>query len=203
MIKLIHKPIDYLSIKLSDKSKQKFNLDIFFPFCLAFVISCLLLLLNYKDKSINIFYKDISLLGSITSFFQAMPGFYIAALAAIATFPSTSMNKRMPEPTPYLIRDKDQNDEDRNRDFLSRRRFLCYMFAYLSFISIFFFFLSVSLSFLYSFSVFEICDYLLYAGYFINSLVIFFIIFQTIFITFLGLWYLGHRIHLNDNTNET
>lgn len=200
MIKLIYKPIDYLSIKLSDQSNQKYNLDILFPFCIAFTISCILLFINYKDNTINVFYKDISLLGSITSFFQSMPGFYIAALAAIATFPSESMNKRMAEPTPYLPLDRDQKDEDRNRDFLSRRRFLCYMFAYLSFISIFFFFLSVTLSFIYSFKIFEIYDTLLYTGYFISCLIIFYIIFQTIFITFLGLWYLGHRIHLNDNS---
>ncbi|KMV07499.1 hypothetical protein [Acinetobacter baumannii] len=200
MIKLIYKPIDYLNIKLSDQSKQKYNLDIFFPFCIAFAFSCILLFINYVDNSINIFYKDISLLGSITSFFQSMPGFYIAALAAIATFPSDSMNKTMAAPTPYLIRDKDEKDEDKNRDFLSRRRFLCYMFAYLSFISIFFFFLSVTLSFIYSFKLFQISDLFLYLGYFISCLVVFYIVFQTIFITFLGLWYLGHRIHLNDNS---
>lgn len=201
MIKLIYKPIDYLNIKLSDQSKQKYNLDILFPFCIAFAFSCILLFINYMDNSINIFYKDISLLGSITSFFQSMPGFYIAALAAIATFPSDSMNKTMAEPTPYLLRDKDEKDEDKNRDFLSRRRFLCYMFAYLSFISIFFFFMSVTLSFIYSFKLFQICDIFLYLGYFISCLIVFYIVFQTIFITFLGLWYLGHRIHLNDNSN--
>lgn len=202
MIKLIYKPIDYLGIKLSDGSKQKFNLDILLPFCLALFISIFLLIINLLDLSVNIFAEDNGFLGSITSFFQSMPGFYIAALAAIATFPSSSMNRAMPEPTPYLLIDKGEKDEDKNRDFLSRRRFLCYMFAYLAFISIVFFFLSVALSFIYSFSIFYISDFCLYAGYFLSCMVVFYIISQTIFITFLGLWYLGHRIHLNDNLDE-
>jgi hypothetical protein len=202
MIALIYKPIAYLNIKLSNGSKQKFDLDIKVPLLISLLISLLFLGLNYYDDSINIFGKSNNLLSPIISFYQAMPGFYIAALAAIATFPSASMNKCMPEPTPYLLIDQDVEDKSSNRDYLSRRRFLCYMFAYLAFISIVFFFIAIGLNFTYSTVFFEVADWVFLLTYFINCIIVFFIILQSIFITFLGLWYLGHRIHLNDNSDD-
>ncbi|MBN6513501.1 hypothetical protein [Acinetobacter pittii] len=202
MIDLIYRPIAYLSIKLSDGSSQKFDLDIKIPFYIALGISIILIILNYFDNSINIFGKENNLLSPIISFYQAMPGFYIAALAAIATFPSASMNKAMPEPTPYLLIDSKLEDKSTNRDYLSRRRFLCYMFAYLAFISIIFFFIAIIFNYAYSFSLLNLSELLFIAGYFTSCLIVSFIVLQTIFITFLGLWYLGHRIHLNDNCDE-
>jgi uncharacterized membrane protein len=200
VIKLIFNPKNYLNIKLTQNSEQKHYLDVVIPFSISIVLSLILLIINSIDNTINIFYKDIGLLGSITNFFQSMPGFYIAALAAIATFPSESMNRPMRDPAPYLLKDVSEKDIDSNRDILSRRRFLCYMFAYLAFISIVFFFMSVLLSFLYSFNIFIIDSFWLDFGYFLSCFLVFYITSQAIIITFLGLWYLGSRIHFNDNS---
>lgn len=202
MIALIYKPIAYLNIKLSNGSKQKYDLDIRLPFLISISISIIFTVLKFFDSSINIFGQTNNLLTPIISFYQAMPGFYIAALAAIATFPSSSMNKRMPEPTPYLLIDPELGDVSNNKDYLSRRRFLCYMFAYLAFISILFFFIAIVLNFSFNTTFFKLADWLFLLSYFLSCFFIFFIIFQSVFITFLGLWYLGHRIHLNDNSDD-
>lgn len=198
MISLILKPIDYLKIRLSDGSKQKQRLEITYPFILAIIISLILLSLFILKNEVSIFSEKNNFLPALISFFQSMPGFYIAALAAIATFPSESMSKRMPEPTPYNLIDTSSDDISSNRDYLSRRRFLCFMFSYLAFMSIVFLLVGISLNFLFSFSIYPIPSWGLYFGYFLSCLLILFIAIQIIFITFLSLWYLGHRIHLND-----
>ncbi|MCK4089708.1 hypothetical protein HCY66_06360 [Acinetobacter radioresistens] len=199
MINLIYKPFAYLNIKLSDGSSQKKQLDLLLPLAISIFMALLLGFLQFIDSEINIFSSKINILPPIISFFQSMPGFYIAALAAIATFPSESMNKEMKTPTPYLLIDSEVEDVPSNRDRLSRRRFLCYMFAYLAFISILFFFIAIGLNFINSIYIFNIPNYLLDIGYMISCLIIFFVVTQTVLITFLGLWYLGHRIHFNDN----
>ncbi|WP_071002772.1 hypothetical protein [Psychrobacter sp. AntiMn-1] len=160
-------------------------------FARGLVISLVFLYLKLKYQ-IDLFDKNSSLIQSISGLVQTLPGFYIAALAAIATFPSTSMNNPMPEPTPYL---KFPNNDP---DLLNRRRFLCYMFAYLAYISIVALFITSIAIFMYGNDLLKVPSILYFFAYFFVCLVIYFLLIQIALLTFVGLWYLGERIHLND-----
>ena len=188
MIEVIFKPLRYLAIKVEGGSK--FKVDIVTPFVVGLIISLVFLYLKFKHQ-IDLF-DNSSLIQSITGLVQTLPGFYIAALAAIATFPSTSMNNPMPEPTPYI---KFPNNDD---DLLNRRRFLCYMFAYLAYISIVALFITSIAIFMYGNDLLKVPSILYFFAYFFVCLVIYFLIIQIALLTFVGLWYLGERIHLND-----
>ena len=189
MIEVIFKPRRYLAIKVEGGSK--FRVDIVTPFVIGLVISLVFLYLKLKYQ-IDLFDKNSSLIQSISGLVQTLPGFYIAALAAIATFPSTSMNNPMPEPTPYL---KFPNNDP---DLLNRRRFLCYMFAYLAYISIVALFITSIAIFMYGNDLLKVPSILYFFAYFFVCLVIYFLLIQIALLTFVGLWYLGERIHLND-----
>lgn len=190
MINLILKPLDYLSIKLDGNTSQKTNIDYKYPFYISLILSSLLVYVLIKFPLSNVFSKENGIIGLLASFFQTMPGFYIAALTAIATFPNVAMDSTMQSPAPYIL-------ENGARDILTRRRFLSYMFAYLSFVSIVFFLLCLVFQFIFIIYVADISSYYYLFAYFISSLIVLYILIQTMFITFLGLWYLGNRIHRN------
>ncbi len=192
MIEVIFKPLRYLAIKVEGGSK--FKVDIVTPFVIGLIISLVFLYLKLKHQ-IDLFDNNSSLIQSITGLVQTLPGFYIAALAAIATFPSTSMNSPMPEPTPYL---KFPNNDP---DLLNRRRFLCYMFAYLAYISIVALFITSITIFMYGNGLLKVPSIIYYFTYFFVCLAIYFLLIQIVILTFVGLWYLGERIHINDPTD--
>jgi hypothetical protein len=65
---------------------------------------------------------------------QGLPGFYIAALAAVATFgQKTTLDVLIPEPTPTI---ETRYGGSWVSMQLTRRRFLCLLFAYLTSVSI-------------------------------------------------------------------
>lgn len=69
------------------------------------------------------------LVSSLITFLSILPGFYIAALAAVATFNRQEMDEEMPDPTPTVVVEMHgQSDEVP----LTRRTFLSLLFAYLS-----------------------------------------------------------------------
>lgn len=191
MIEALFKPLRYLAIKVDDEG-GKVKTDIKMPLIIALVISSVFLYLRIIHQ-IHLFVTDELLTQNIIGLLQTLPGFYVAALAAISTFPSTSMNQDMPEPTPYLgVKDLPSYDG------LSRRRFLCYMFAYLAYISIITLFLTAVIVFMYSNELLKSSALVSNISYFISCFSVFFLIIQIVFLTFVGLWYLGERIHFND-----
>ncbi|TAX38536.1 hypothetical protein [Rhizobium leguminosarum] len=69
--------------------------------------------------------------------FTLLPGFFISALAAVATFNRTEMDETMPAPAPKVeIRHRGKTIEIE----LTRRMFLSYLFSYLSMMSFCLFF---------------------------------------------------------------
>lgn len=73
------------------------------------------------------------ILKDVLTMLGILPGFYIAALAAIATFSSPSMDAVLPRPAPILkvlIRGEWEPME------LSKRQFLSYLFSYLVVLSL-------------------------------------------------------------------
>ncbi|EIS0823132.1 hypothetical protein LY062_004648, partial [Salmonella enterica] len=75
-------------------------------------------------KNISLIGKD-SLISLVNGILQILSGFYIASMAAVATFQKKGMDNIMDGVAPTLRGKK-----------LTRRRFLTYLFGYLAFMSI-------------------------------------------------------------------
>lgn len=90
-------------------------------------------------ENIN-FWEEGSIGVSIISFVQVMIGFYIASLAAIATFSRDILDKPLDGDRATL--NASENGITHKR-LLTRRHFLTYLFGYLSFISIFIYILGI------------------------------------------------------------
>ncbi|HII3258226.1 TPA: hypothetical protein ACY3ID_005021, partial [Citrobacter amalonaticus] len=110
-------PIDYIRIKHPEKRV----FDIFIP---LIVSVCITGFIFYLDRPIPIISKD-GLISVINGILQILSGFYIASMAAVATFQKSGMDTVMDGSPPTL----------KGRD-LTRRKFLTYLFGYLAFISI-------------------------------------------------------------------
>ncbi|RVH33903.1 hypothetical protein [Sinorhizobium meliloti] len=66
----------------------------------------------------------------LVSFFSSLPGFFIAALAAVVAFSGGDLDKEVPKLTVKI-----SANGDRDTNEISLRVFLCYLFAYLTLIS--------------------------------------------------------------------
>lgn len=152
--------------------------------------------LFFIDKSINI-WGPSGIIEKVTGFVQSLPGFYIAALAAVATFGNRSLDKTMPGTAPTLtIPFNGGWIED---EPLNRRLFLTSMFAYLTATSIVITFIgifSIPLSSAIKPSIPQ--EALIFAKY----IVFFFFsvsISQLLIISFWGISYLGEKMHISDS----
>lgn len=78
-------------------------------------------------------FGDSSLMTAITQVLAILPGFFIASLAAVATFDRPEMDVEMPPEAPKISIKLGAVDTKTN---LTRRMFLTYLFAYLSIVSL-------------------------------------------------------------------
>ena len=196
MFELIFKPLNYLNIKWDNGIINKIRFDFIIPTIIALVISAVMTFIWFKigsDKS-NIFTNDLTYY--LICFLQTMPGFYIAALAAISTINSTTMDQPMAgdppkekyvEYNPYKVFWIEMN----------RRRFLARLFSYLTFVSIVLFGFLLIIRFSYSLEIHISSLWLIYLTYFISCFIVIFSFVQLIMMTFLSLYYLGERVHKN------
>ncbi|MCG8053862.1 MAG: hypothetical protein JAZ15_21960 [Candidatus Thiodiazotropha endolucinida] len=125
-------PISYLRIK--HPVKKQF--DVKYPFIASSLITFFLAVSPFK---IQIFMND-GLIDAISGLIQILTGFFIASLAAVATFQKDSMDDPISGDKAILettIKGVNQPLE------LTRRRFLCYLFGYLALLAIVMYFVSV------------------------------------------------------------
>lgn len=115
--KKILTPINYVRIKHPEKRV----FDIFIPLIIAILITIFIFSL---DTPIPIISKD-GLISVINGILQILSGFYIASMAAVATFQKSGMDSIM-DGAPPTLKGKE----------LTRRKFLTYLFGYLAFSSI-------------------------------------------------------------------
>lgn len=203
MLELVFKPLNYLAIKWEVEGYfSKRTCDITIPLILSTILSLGLMLLDVfvpseTGKQVNIFKSDIS--GLLAGFLQTIPGFYIAALAAIATLTSPTMDREMDGVPPTQKVDVvDVNGNPSTKDEpLKRREFLSRLFSYLSFVSLILYFLVLIFMYIYKLDAFP-TNQLIYSFVYFLCLTLFnFLLIQLMFLTFLGLYYLGQRIHEN------
>lgn len=114
LIKLIS-PLKYLLIT----HRQKKYVDYILPILFSFLVCVIYFLLPEQV----VIFRSNGLIESLSTFIQVLAGFYIAALAAIATFPNKNIDN-VTDGYPLKL----------NNEELTRRQFLCYMFGYLAFL---------------------------------------------------------------------
>ncbi|EKS4709585.1 hypothetical protein U3Y24_001177 [Salmonella enterica] len=119
-------PVDYVRIKHPEKRFFDWVLPVLTAAIITIVISIL-------PKSVSIIGKD-SLVSLVNGILQILSGFYIASMAAVATFSKEGMDDVMQGEPPTLKQHK-----------LTRRKFLTYLFGYLAFMSIALYFIGGAL----------------------------------------------------------
>lgn len=173
----LSRPLSYLRIKHGDK----WIYDWFVPSMLTLITAALCYFFTDHIKLVS----PGGMIDRITDFIAGLPGFFIAALAAVATFNKNDIDDLMANPPKLEILYQGQP----MMVDMTRRRFLCVLFSYLTASSIFLVLatrigLSLSLSS-------EIVPYMIAFG----VLLYFFTLWQMITATLVGLYYLGERLH--------
>lgn len=123
MITTLLRPFSYLTIRHETGLPQWINWWVPAAFAGAVVSTAWLLQASVDVTSSN------GLIAKLLAFVQNLPGFYIAALAAIATFANPDMLKLMPGVPPTI---RVMYHGQLTTVELTRRRFLTSMFAFLT-----------------------------------------------------------------------
>jgi len=181
---ILFKPLNYLRIKHS----QKVHWDITIPLILAFLVTMAFLLL---PEEIQVF-KDGGLIKEINNLLQILAGFYIASLAAVATFSKTDLDELMQgEPVKLTIKREGQ----KQTIHLTRRLFLCSLFGFLAYMSIFLYLFGVAANLLVDNLIgFIPAACLVYSK--TTFIFVFLLVFSNIMVTTLiGLYYMSDRMH--------
>jgi hypothetical protein len=176
----------YLSIQHPTKP----IVDWVVPGVLSLVATVVVVLVRGK---IN-FYGAGGVVSLLLGYIQNLPGFYIAALAAIATFPRVEIDQILAgNPAPKIVNVDSQGNEAVIE--LTRRRFLCLMFAFLTAECIILTVLSaLGLSVAAPIRG-AVPDFAYITLYTVATFSYFMLFFQLIVATFWGIFYLGEKIH--------
>lgn len=177
------RPISYLF--LNHTSGKVYNWKI--PFFLTLVTIIFLYFLVGIDKVLT----ETGLIIELSSFISNLPGFLIAALAAIATFNRPIIDQEMINAPTIDVKVGESGIDDMK---LTRRDFLLRLFSYLTVLSIF---LIIYQKIGYVMSVpeviqsnMQIVEWLFVGGYFL-------FFWQLLVLLLFGLYYLCERLNLN------
>jgi len=141
---------------------------------------------------------DKSVSDYMATFFSALPGFFIAALAAVVAFNGGDLDREMPDVTASITAYGDTVQQN-----ITLRVFLCYLFAYLTVLSFVGFFICVGGSliapsvedWLKHASTLEAAANLRWACKLTFTAVVAFVSASVVFCTGQGLYFLAERVH--------
>ena len=187
LISQLLRPWAYLRINASGKAW----FDWIVPFVAAVALSAIIL---QAGETVAVF-NEGGLVRQITGFLQNLPGFFIAALAAVATFNRDDLDSLLPAPTPTMVVTK------RGHSFpleLTRRRFLCALFAFLTAQTLLIICMGIFATSLAAWVVQAAPPALLCSIRGAGTFLFMFLLSQLLAVTSLGLYYLGDRIHVPD-----
>lgn len=177
-------PLGYLRIR----QEVKPWFDWYAPF---FITSTMVLAFYALPISVNIF-GDNGLVFIITDLIKFLAGFYIASLAAVATFHKPEMDEPLAGSAATLDVIRRGGDK---KSILSRRRFLCYLFGYLAFMSLALYFVGAAVSLLWeNLSVLAQYSWAQFAKWLFIYVYLFFTV-NLLTTTLLGLHFMTDRIH--------
>jgi hypothetical protein len=183
------RPFAYLSITHGSSRLPALNWGLPILFSSALVAA-----VAWIAPSMNVFHAG-GVIDKLLGFIQTLPGFYLAALAAVATFGREALDQLMPGTPPrvrILYKGMPREVE------LTRRRMLTMMFSYLTALSI-----GLTLVGIGGLAIVDPVSALLSSGIrpFMRVAAAFgFLVFtvQMVVITMWGLYYLGERMHTPD-----
>lgn len=182
-------PLSYLRIEREDKVTD----ELIIPAVLTFISVGTLW---YFSGKVPIF-PDKGIISFIVNYLQIVSGFYIASLAAVATFNKESMDKPMPGiPVILPVTRKSKG----RPETLSRRRFLCFLFGYLSLLSLVLYFSGSALILLAPQVKLILPVEVLAAVKWSVVTVYMFTTYNLLVTTLLGLYYMTDRIHRKEAT---
>ncbi len=118
-------PLSYLRITRQDKHTDELIIPGLVTITSVIILACF-------AGRVPVF-AEKGVISAIVNYLQIVSGFYIASLAAVATFNKDSMDKTMPG-IPVTL--PNRRRKKGRPEPLSRRRFLCFLFGYLSFASL-------------------------------------------------------------------
>lgn len=146
---------------------------------------------------------DVGLFSAVLGAVVFLPGFFIAALAAVATFDRPGLDREMDEPAP-VVRLNDGTGWAQVK--MTYRMYICYLFAHLTVLSIIIIFISVFGGFVLSeispinLPVFELIGLELFStaknfAEVILLFIYFYILSSLIVLTLHGIYFLMERLH--------
>ena len=176
-------PFRYLCIRHSEKKYY----DWIFPCMLALFVFTVLYFIDAP------FLGENGVIEAINELLQILVGFYIASLAAIASFQSEVLDQGFDGESVTLRIEK--NGTSRNQT-LTRRKFLCHLFGYLAFGSLMIYWMGIVMRWSYPAVTTALASFK-HAEMLRNVAAIIYIFcsVQLFCITALGLYYLMHRMH--------
>lgn len=168
-------PLRYLKIKHKEKT--------FFDLILPLIATICFLGVNHLLPSPLLFTGEKSIISIVNGILQMLSGFYIASLAAVATFSRAEIDEEM------------LNAPKLDGIPVTRRLFLTHLFGYLAIISILLYFVGgfVQIS-TNNLHFLENLEYYCYLSWIPQAIYIFGL-FNLIFVTLLGLYFMIDRIH--------
>ena len=180
----LFKPLGYWKIKHGEKRWFDWILPVCMALAATYVLGCL-------PKPI-VLIGDKSLISLVNGLLQILSGFYIASMAAVATFQKDGMDDKL-----------DGKSVTLNGKPVSRRQFLTYLFGYLAYMSILMYFAGGFAQLAHS----SLSTWLSEMNQLIKPTIVFcyfFFIFNILCTTVLGMHFMIDRIHrekatLNDN----
>lgn len=185
------KAFDFLKVQYPNNGDSLRSLLYILPCTLAIVFCSIFALIDYNSaKGVNIF--DHAAFDNISTFVQILPGFYIGALAAIASYNYAPMDNVMSLPAPFLY---EQVTGGQRESKLSRRRYLTLLFGYLSAISIMSAVFIFIVRLVYAVKIVSVSAAIYNSVYYVVAFIFFFIFWQMIMVTLFGIYYLADRMH--------
>ncbi len=183
------RPFAYISIKHHEKK----IIDVWIPLAAALLLT----VVSSVYKSHFNTWGPSGIVNAFQAVIQTLPGFYIAALAAIIALGKNPILDELIEgsPTPS-IKMRIQGFEDPQLKPLTRRHFLCLLFSYLTALSLV---LCISTALIIYGATFIksaiTFSPLLMLGSTLITLLYFYLAFHLIAVTFFGLYYLADRMY--------
>lgn len=180
----LFKPLGYLKIKHGEKRWFDWVMPALFAVLATYGLACL-------PKPIALI-GEKSLVSLVNGLLQILSGFYIASMAAVATFQKEGMDDKL-----------DGKSTTLNGKSVSRRQFLTYLFGYLAYMSILMYFMGGFAQLAHS----SFTSWVTTANYLFKLAIVwvyFLLIFNILCTTVLGMHFMIDRIHrhkpiLNDN----
>jgi hypothetical protein len=134
-IRQILTPLRYLKIQQGISTlKSKVVYDWIFPVILALATTWLFAVYASGDP----LFSERGVIGGFQKLLELLVPFYIAALAAVSTFNREGLDDKM-KGVPATLSLQSRHAEKGEVQILTRRQFICYLFGYLAFLSLFLF----------------------------------------------------------------